>query len=256
MMLACLLLLAAPAELEDLRADLDAAKREYSEKQEKTHQQLLNGFDNAIKEVARTGNLDLVKTLNKEKQDYEAYYTLPVTRQMGRAKAEYENAVRAARIELTAAYEKAKAEYTKKLDLKNAEIVDQELKDFLDREKNKNLNDSLVTAGSEWSGFNRVTSARGVTKTDFTMVVIKRDGEEIEYQMWQENHSRGLLFRGTLSGGVLKSRCVEFLKGKFSPDTLGAPNTGKFMGKRFVFEAYDKGSKTYSILELLLVEPK
>jgi hypothetical protein len=236
------------------REELDQKKQAYSDKVESAKKQLLKGFDDAIKDVAKTGNLDLVKTINQEKEEFLSLVTLPASKQLARSRSEYENSLRTARIELNAAFEKARTEYTKVLDLKNAEIVDQEFKDFLQKEKNKHLNDLLVKTGTEWAGTYRVSSSKGVSKTDYVMIVRKRDNDQIEYELWQENHSRGLLFRGKLNGGSLKSQCVEVLKGKFSPDTIGGINTGSFVGKRFVHEEYDKSKKVNAYLELLLVD--
>jgi hypothetical protein len=119
-----------PDDADPVRADLDRAKAAHQEAVAKARDALVAGFDAAIKEVARTGDLDAVKALQTDKQSFEATGRVPPTGRMKAAGAEYQQAVKKSKAALEKAYETAVRAYTQKLDISQADAVKAEMQAF------------------------------------------------------------------------------------------------------------------------------
>jgi hypothetical protein len=119
-----------PDDPDPVRADLDRAKAAHQEAVAKARAAFVAAFDTAIKDVARSGDLDAVKALQADKQSFESSGRVPSTGRMKAAGAEYQQAVRQAKSGLEKAYDAAVRAYTQKIDISQADAVKAEMQAF------------------------------------------------------------------------------------------------------------------------------
>jgi hypothetical protein len=125
-------LLANPTRADEkdaIRIELEKAKSAYQEAASKAKNALLTAFDEAIKAVAQTGDLDAVKGLQADRKAFEQSAKMPTSAKLGTAASEYQRAIRQAKSEIDRAYEHAVRDYTKGLKIEQAEAVRKEWKE-------------------------------------------------------------------------------------------------------------------------------
>lgn len=128
--------LARPAPAEDGQADpikaaLDGAKAAHTQAVNNASKDLLAAFDDKIKSVSKTGNLNAVKQLMAEREAFESAGKLPSSNVMQAAVAKYWQATKQPDDALVSAYETAVREYTRKMLIDRAEAVQNQMKEFL-----------------------------------------------------------------------------------------------------------------------------
>ncbi len=109
---------------------LGQAKSVYKEDISKAKTTLLGVFDGKFQEVAKTGNLEAVKSLQAEKKAYETDGKLPTSQVMKKAVAEYQSSIDGAHRAMSNAYATAMSDYTKGLQIEKADAVNNEFESF------------------------------------------------------------------------------------------------------------------------------
>ena len=122
-----------PAETqpEPIKAALDGAKAARAQAVNNAGKDLLAAFDDKIKSVSKTGNLNAVKQLMVERKAFESAGRLPSSNVMRAAVAKYWQAAKKADDTLLSAYERAVKDYTRKMLIDKAEAVQNQMKAFL-----------------------------------------------------------------------------------------------------------------------------
>jgi hypothetical protein len=109
---------------------LEKAKKTYADATEKAKNTLVDGFATAIKTATGSGNLDVVKALQAEKEAFEGSGKLPGSPRMKTAATSYLLSMKQATTALDKAYEQAVKDLTKAGKLTEAETLQAELKEF------------------------------------------------------------------------------------------------------------------------------
>jgi hypothetical protein len=122
------------ADTDAINAEIDKAKKARQQADVKARAALLAAFDDAIKAVAGTGDLDGVKLLQAEKKAFEASGKVPDVPRLRTAAAEYQKATRAAQAGMEKVYEQGIKDATKALNIDLAEAIRAELKAALARD--------------------------------------------------------------------------------------------------------------------------
>jgi|GEM_PF-4755026 len=115
---------------EEPEVTLEKAKKMHSESIEKARNALLDAFAMAMKIATGSGNLDVVKSLQAEKDAFESAGKLPTSARMKSASLSYQLALKHANVLLEKAYEQAVKDLTKGGKLAQADAVQTELKEF------------------------------------------------------------------------------------------------------------------------------
>jgi hypothetical protein len=113
----------AIAQDDAVKAQLEKNEATYSSELAKARTDLIAAFDAKIQEVAKSGNLDNVKSLMSEKNDFETAGKLPSSQVMKSAASEHQANVNKAHDAITTAYEIAIAAYTKAMKIDKAKAV-------------------------------------------------------------------------------------------------------------------------------------
>jgi hypothetical protein len=113
-----------------IRDALEKAKATYTETIDKARVDLRSAFDSQVQEVAKTGNLEHVKSLLAEKKSFDDDGKLPTSQPMKQAVADYQATMDKAHKTLATAYETAVSDYTKKLQIDRADSVNNEFDAF------------------------------------------------------------------------------------------------------------------------------
>jgi hypothetical protein len=116
-------------EPDAIRAELDKAKKTFSDTSSKAKAALLAAFDDAIKTVAAAGDLDGVKAIQSERKVFDETGKTPISAKLGTAVGEYTRITKQAKAALDKAYDSAVKDYTKALKIEKAEGVRKEWKD-------------------------------------------------------------------------------------------------------------------------------
>jgi hypothetical protein len=103
--------------------ELSRAKEAYRAALDKARAALLEAIDQRIKDAALAGSLADVKSLQSQRDAFETGGTLPRHPRLVKASHDCQDAGKKARVAMTAAYDKAVKDYTKALDIANAEAV-------------------------------------------------------------------------------------------------------------------------------------
>ena len=109
---------------------LEKAKANYATETETANKEFLAAFDSKVQEIAKTGNLDGVKSVSADKKSFETDGKLPNSQTMKKATADYQLANEKARKAMMAAYETAVSDYTKALQIEKAEAINTEYDTF------------------------------------------------------------------------------------------------------------------------------
>jgi hypothetical protein len=127
----CLLVaLAGSARADKPEAGLDAARQTYADAVEKARKQLLDALTAAAKAAMTSGNLDVLKMIQAEKEEFEKNGKLPASARMKTAVQSYHQATKQAAAALEKAYENTVRDLTKAGKITQAEAVQEELKKF------------------------------------------------------------------------------------------------------------------------------
>lgn len=115
---------------DDKTADaLNAARETFTKQLEESQKKLLAFIDSEIERAAKSGSLDAVKALQKEKAAIEADFSYDSKAiRLRTAIIKYRSEAKAARDKLRIALTGARAAYTKELKITEAEAVDAEIK--------------------------------------------------------------------------------------------------------------------------------
>lgn len=103
--------------------DLGRAKEAYRAAIDQARSTLLEAVDAKLKEVAKSGNLADVKAIQSERDTFESSGKLPKSVKLSRATLECQEAGKKAKAAMTLAYDKAIKDYTRTLDIANADAV-------------------------------------------------------------------------------------------------------------------------------------
>ncbi len=141
---------APPALAEDkapdsIKAALDRAKAAHAEAAANAGKDLLIVLDDKIKSVAKTGDLNGLKQLIAEREAFVADGKLPSSKLIRPAVAKYSLAVKHAEDALIGAYQKAIKDYTRKMQIEQAEAVQKKMKAFLAKRKAGSAFDPILT---------------------------------------------------------------------------------------------------------------
>jgi hypothetical protein len=130
-LLAVALSLVQGARAEDPPATpLDMAKVTYQTTIDEAKKEVLDLYDLDIQKVAKEGNLDAVRAIRAEKSEFETSGRIAPGSRLRNTMANYQQATKQARADLSKAYEEAIREATKALEIERAEMLDAEFKDF------------------------------------------------------------------------------------------------------------------------------
>lgn len=121
---------ASAAEKDLVSEALEKAKAEYAKSIENAQHDYSNSFDASLQEVAKTGNLEAVKSLRSEKKTFEAEGKLATSQGMKKATLEFQKTIDSARKSMLKAYDTAVIDYTKQLRIDEADAVNGELAAF------------------------------------------------------------------------------------------------------------------------------
>jgi len=127
----------ALAAEDPIKAELDKARAAHSEELGAAKTKLVAAMEAKLREVAAKGDLDNAKMIKSQKELFEKDGTLPMASMIARAKGDYESDLRAARVSLRKALEKAKGDYTKAIKLDEAGAL-KELADVSPAKKGAN----------------------------------------------------------------------------------------------------------------------
>jgi hypothetical protein len=142
----CLALgLAGNARSDEPDEVLKKAKKSYYEATDKARATLLEGFASTIKTATASGNLDVVKALQAEKEAFESSGKLPTSARMKAAVAAYQVSLKQATTALDKAFEQAVKDFTKAGKLAQADAAQAELKEFRSRAPAAHLKPADVT---------------------------------------------------------------------------------------------------------------
>jgi hypothetical protein len=128
---------------------LTKAKKAYSESSDKAKAALLEAFATAIKTATASGNLDVVKALQAEKEAFEAGGKLPASARLKQAATTYQATMRQAARTLEKDFDQTIKDLTKAGKLAQAEAAQAELKELRSRtvatkeDLQKHLSDSV-----------------------------------------------------------------------------------------------------------------
>lgn len=128
--LSLVILLAAGARAEDPGMTLDKARQAYISATEKARMQLLDAFAAAAKTAMTSGNLDALKMIQAEKDEFEKNGKVPTSTRMKTAVATYQQATKLAAAAYEKALDNAVRELTKAGKIAEAEAAQEELKKF------------------------------------------------------------------------------------------------------------------------------
>lgn len=154
---AVLLFTIGAGETDGIREKLDAARKAYATVTTEARKNLLTAFDDRINDVAATGNLEEVKSVRADKEAFENDGKLPKPPRMIKAVNAYQIAVKNARETMEAAYDGAVRDYTKALDIENAEAVKTESESF-----RKGQSPTIRPGGATSTNIRVVTALWGV----------------------------------------------------------------------------------------------
>jgi hypothetical protein len=115
---------------EDPIENLEKAKKAYSEAVEKAKHALVEGFATAIKTATGSGNLDVVKALQAEKEAFEGSGKLPSSARMKPALTAYHTSLKQAMATIEKAYDQTIKDLTKAMKFSEAEAVQTQRKEF------------------------------------------------------------------------------------------------------------------------------
>lgn len=122
--------LASPLAADGIKDELDAARKLHQDTTEKADAALLAGFDEQVKAVAATGNIDEVKIIIEQKGAFKATRKRPASGFMKGALARYDQTIKSSNAALISAHEKSIADYTKALKVDDAGQVKAQLAQF------------------------------------------------------------------------------------------------------------------------------
>lgn len=131
----CSAVITSHAIADEIGDRLTAAKAERSKSIESESATLRAVFDDAVKTMAATGNLNDTKDLIAQKEAYQSAGTLPSASTLKAGVEKYIVGRRAASAKLVRAYREAVSEYTKKLEIDKATAVQNAMEAFIAEEK-------------------------------------------------------------------------------------------------------------------------
>jgi chemotaxis protein histidine kinase CheA len=148
------LIFACPPKLTagPIEDQLEAAKAEHDKLVSDARQTLITAFDVEVKRVASTGKLDATLAAKKELQDFQDSAKLSKNSRSKPAIAAYRAVVERAKKKLIESNKTAITEYTKALDLENAQLIKQQLKQLElgeQAQSSESENDSGMPADAE-----------------------------------------------------------------------------------------------------------
>jgi hypothetical protein len=159
-------------------ANIEKAKKAYSDNTDKARNALSEAFTTATKAAIASGSLDVVKTLQAEKEGFENSGKLPLSPRMRTAAVNYQLATKQATTTLGKAYEQAVKDLTKAGKLAQAEAAQAELKEFRTEARGINLRPADVTTKEDLQKY--------LTETAWTLgdgLRFKSDGH-VEQKFW------------------------------------------------------------------------
>jgi hypothetical protein len=242
---------AIDAEASDRKGDptaaaLQAAKKDFQDALDRSHDKLVQAFDEQIDKLKSNKKMSLeqllaeMEILQLERGEFIADKKhLPTSKGLQIALGEYRRAVLAARKKCESALENAAAEYRKQMDLESAKSVVRELDQF--RQSNEYLDahaqrDRFIV-GVMWSG---LKIFRDGTRRSTTLEISERRGNDCKGMLTIHNNGTNvvrfearveqdeIVFRFPAGGGQPTS-----MTGRIAGDTLVIVESGSSYGQRF-----------------------
>ena len=118
---------------------LAKARQDETRKIESARKKLGKAIETKIDEVAKKSDLAGLKQLQAQKDAFETNGELPSGACVAKARVTYEDEIRAARVEMRKALEKAKTDYVKARKVAEAEAIEAELRDIAPKVQHKQV---------------------------------------------------------------------------------------------------------------------